>query len=140
MTKMGVDIISQRKGVFRTVLSPHFKSGLVSRSISNVFGQIGSEYRVWRFMRELAQQERVVEDLLEDHWMMKTRPGVLDRKNLDSLAELVRGDVTMLLRFSPATASALEPRKYRIYEERYSGRTIRDSWRPWKPMPSNYWR
>ena len=46
MTKLGVDIISQRKGVFRTVLSPHFKSGLVSRSIRNQFGQIGSEFRV----------------------------------------------------------------------------------------------
>lgn len=67
MTKMGVDIISQRKRVFRTVLSPHFKSGLVSRNIKNQFGQIGSEYRVWRFMRKLASREKVMEDMLLDH-------------------------------------------------------------------------
>ena len=79
-----------------------------------------------------ASRERVVEDLLEDHWVMKARPGVLEKGHLESIAELTRGEITMLLRFSPANASALTPRKYRIYEERYSGRTIWDSWRPWR--------
>ena len=135
MKKIEVDIISQPKRVFRTVLSPQFKSGLVSRSIRNVFGQIGSEYRVWRFMRMFAQRDRVVEDLLEDHWVMKAIPEVLDRRHFDALAETARDDVTMILRFSPANASALEPRKYRIHEEQYSGRAVRDSWRPWKENP-----
>ena len=44
--KLSVDILSQRKGVFRSVLSPHLKTGLVSRDITNEFGQIGTEYRI----------------------------------------------------------------------------------------------
>ncbi len=31
--KLSVDIISMKKGVFRSVLSPHYKMGLVSRDI-----------------------------------------------------------------------------------------------------------
>ena len=38
-----------------------------------------------------AQREKVVDDLLENHWVMKARPGVLERSHLDSLAELARG-------------------------------------------------
>jgi len=131
MTKMGVDIISQKKGVFRTVLSPHFKSGLVSRNIGNQFGQIGSEFRVWRFMRKLASREQVMEDMLTDHRSMQSNPGTLRYEHLESLAEILRGDVSMLIRFSPGNASGLVPTKYQLYEERYAKLHDYQQWRPW---------
>ena len=131
MTKMGVDIISQKKGVFRTVLSPHFKNGLISRNIRNKFGQIGSEFRVWRFMRQLATREQVMEDMLMDRSVMVSDPGVLSRSHLESLAEQTVGDVSMLVRFSPGNASSLTPDKYQRYEESYSNARERRPWRPW---------
>ena len=131
MTKMGVDIISQPKGVFRTVLSPHFKSGLVSRNIGNQFGQIGSQYRVWRFMRKLASREQVMEDMLTDYREMQANPGTLQREHLETLAELVRGDVSMMIRFSPGNASVLVPAKYHQYEKRYTRLHDYQPWRPW---------
>jgi hypothetical protein len=131
ITKLGVDIISHPKGVFRTVLSPHFKTGLVSRSIRNQFGQIGSEYRIWRYMRKLAEQQQVTEDLLQDHKALKPDPGTLTRKHLESLAEQVVGDVSILLKFSPAVASDLTPETYQRYESRYSNKKARKPWRPW---------
>lgn len=131
VTKMGVDVISRRKGVFRTIMSPHLKSGLVSRNIRNQFGQIGSEYRVWRFMRHLATRQKVMEDIALDRKLMEPNPGVLSRSDLESLAELVVGDVSMLVRFSPGNASSLMPEKYRLYEARYSSADSRKPWRPW---------
>ena len=131
ITKMGVDIISHPKGVFRTVLSPHFKSGLASRSIRNQFGQIGSEYRIWRYMRQLANRKQVIDDILQDYRIMKPNPGVLKRTHFESLAEQVVGDVSLLLKFSPAVASELTPETYNRYESRYSEKKERKPWRPW---------
>jgi hypothetical protein len=131
ITKLGVDIISHPKGVFRTALSPHFKSGLVSRSIRNQFGQIGSEYRIWRYMRQLTNRKQVTDDLLQDYKIMKPDPGVLKRTHLESLAEQVIGDVSLLLKFSPAVASELTPEAYNRYESRYSEKKERKPWRPW---------
>ena len=131
ITKMGVDVISHPKGVFRTTLSPHFKTGLVSRSIRNQFGQIGSEYRIWRYMRKLAERQQVIEDLLQDHRVMRPDPGILTRQHLESLAEQVIGDVSILLKFSPAVASELTPETYHRYESRYSNKKTRKPWRPW---------
>jgi hypothetical protein len=132
ITKLGVDVISHPKGVFRTSLSPHFKTGLVSRSIRNQFGQIGSEYRIWRFMRKLAEQRQVKEDLLQDHRAMKPNPGILMKHHLETLAMHVVGDVSLLLKFSPAVASELTPETYHRYESRYSSdKKERKPWRPW---------
>jgi hypothetical protein len=131
ITKMGVDIISHPKGVFRTVLSPHFKSGLASRSIRNQFGQIGSQYRIWRYMRQLANRKQVIDDILQDYRIMKPNPGVLKRVHFESLAEQVVGDVSLLLKFTPAVASELTPETYNRYESRYSEKKERKPWRPW---------
>jgi hypothetical protein len=132
ITKLGVDIVSHPKGVFRTTLSPHFKTGLVSRSIRNQFGQIGPEYRIWRYMRKLAEQQQVREDLLQDQTTMKPNPGILTKHHLETLAKHVVGDVSLLLRFSPAIASELTPETYNRYESRYSNEgKERKPWRPW---------
>jgi hypothetical protein len=132
ITKLGVDVISHPKGVFRTTLSPHFKTGLVSRSIRNQFGQIGSEYRIWRYMRKLAEQQQVREDLLQDHKTMKPNPGILTKHHIETLAKHVVGDVSLLLKFSPAVASELTPETYHRYESRYSSDVKdRKPWRPW---------
>jgi len=131
ITKLGVDVISNPKGVFRTVLSPHFKSGLVSRNIRNQFGQIGSEYRIWRYMRKLAEQQQVIDDILQDYTVMKPNPGILKKEHLESLAERVVGDVSILLKFSPAVASNLTPETYQRYQSQYSEKKARKPWRPW---------
>ncbi|MHA2178347.1 MAG: hypothetical protein ACXAAO_03985 [Candidatus Thorarchaeota archaeon] len=130
-TKLGVDVISRPKGVFRTALSPHFKSDLVSRNIRNQFGQIGSEYRVWRYMSRLAERQQVREDLLQDHRIMRPNPGTLNRKHLELLAERVVNDVSMLLKFSAAVVSDLTPETYQHYESLYAKRKVRKPWRPW---------
>jgi hypothetical protein len=43
---LSVNILSQRKGVFRFVLNPHYKTRLVSRDITNEIGQISTEHRL----------------------------------------------------------------------------------------------
>lgn len=131
ITKLGVDVISHPKGVFRTVLSPHFKSGLVSRNIRNQLGQIGSEYRIWRYMRKLAEQQQVIDELLQDYKTMKPNPGILKKEHLESLAERVVGDVSILLKISPAAASNLTPETYQRYQSQYSEKKARKPWRPW---------
>ncbi|MFX1483092.1 MAG: hypothetical protein ACFFCP_07870 [Promethearchaeota archaeon] len=130
-TKLGVDVISHPKGVFRTALSPHYKSGLVSRSIRNQFGQIGSEYRIWRYMRQLAERRQVMDDILQDYKILEPAPGTLSREHLVTLAEHVVGDVSIILKFSPAVASSLTPETYHRYESRYSETRERRPWRPW---------
>ena len=82
-------------------------------------------------MRKLAQQQHVKEDLLQDHRTMKPNPGTLTKKHLESLAEQVVGDVSILLKFSPAVASILTPETYQRYESRYSNKKERKPWRPW---------
>lgn len=61
-----------------------------------------------------------MEDMLLDRRVMDLRPGVLSRTHLEMLAKELVGDVSMLVRFSPANASNLAPDKYRHYEEWYS--------------------
>jgi hypothetical protein len=51
------------------------------------------------------------------HRLMQPDLGVIKRNHLEILVDLTRGDVSMLLRFSPASALALPPDRYRIYEE-----------------------
>jgi len=75
-----------------------------------------------------------MEDVFTDHRLMRSHPGVLNRNHLETLAELVRGDVSMLLRFSPANASVLPPDRYKLYEERYA--KGRQPWRPWNDESS----
>ena len=84
-------------------------------------------------MRKLASREQVMEDMLTDHREMQTNPGTLRRDQLESLTELTKGDVSMLLRFSPANASGLIPEKYKLYEERYAKLHEYQPLRPWKP-------
>jgi hypothetical protein len=77
-------------------------------------------------------------DVIEDFDSMRPRAGVLNRRHLDDLAEILVGDVNMIVRFSPANASSLAPDKYQLYESRYS--EIRVPRRPWTdprfPEPS----
>ncbi len=53
-----------------------------------------------------------MEEMLTDHREMQSNPGTLRREHLEFLAELAKGDVSMLLRFSPRNASGLVPEKY----------------------------
>lgn len=55
-------------------------------------------------------------------------PDTLQREHLETLSELVKGDVHMLIRFSPANASGLAPEKYSLYEHRYA--KLHD-YKPW---------
>jgi len=96
-----------------------------------LFGQISSECRVWRFMRKLASREQIIEDILDDHREMGPHPSTLRREHLESLAERVKGDVSMLIRFSPANASGLLPQKYQLYKSRYARLHDYKPWRPW---------
>ncbi|MDF1538143.1 MAG: hypothetical protein P1Q69_04490 [Candidatus Thorarchaeota archaeon] len=90
--KISVDIISQKKGVFRTTLSPHFKTGLVSIPIRNEFGQIGTEYRIWPYLRAAAEREQVMLKASIDPTSLSPQPGLLTR-NI-SIGLLGRSGVT----------------------------------------------
>ena len=62
---------------------------------------------------------------------MQSNPGTLQRAHLESIAEIVTGDVSMLIRFSSAYASGLLPQKYELYEGRYARLHDYKPWRPW---------
>ncbi len=79
---------------------------------------------------KLALREQIMEDMLTHHMELQSNPSTLQRRHLESLAALVNGDVSMLLRFSPRNASGLVPTKYHQYEERYAN--LHD-YRQWKP-------
>jgi len=83
-------------------------------------------------MRKLASREQVVEDMLTDHRKMQSNPGILQREHLESLAKLVCGDVSMMIRFSPGDASGLIPAKYLQYEQRYARLHDYKPWKPWR--------
>ena len=117
--KLSVDILSQKNGVFRSVLSPHYKTGLVSRDITNEFGQIGTQYRIWRFMRYLSEIEQVKKDVLKEPEKMRPRPGLLTRRGITKMAEELSGVVKMIAKFSPARTTELEPFRYNKYRNRY---------------------
>ena len=80
-------------------------------------------------MRQLVDRGVVMEVTLVDHRLMRPNPVTLNWEHLEQLADMVLGDVSMLLRFSPASASVLTPDRYLVYEERYA--KGRKSWRPW---------
>lgn len=54
--RLSIDTISATKAVFRTPLSLHYKSELVSRPILNTFSQIDAVCRMWPFMKHHATQ------------------------------------------------------------------------------------
>ncbi len=70
--------------------------------------------------------------MLLDHKEMQSNSSKIQREHLETLAELVKGDVSMLIRFSPANASGLVPVKYQRYEERYAKLHDYQPWKPWK--------
>ena len=114
-----MDILSQRKGVFRSVLSPHLKTGLVSRDITNEFGQIGTEYRLWRYMRYLAEIDQVKQDVMREPEKMRPRPGMVTRRAISRMADELSGVVKMVARFSPARTSELTTQKFKNYSQKY---------------------
>lgn len=118
--KLSIDIISQKKGVFRSILSPHYKSGLVSRNIRNEFGQIGTPFRIWRFMKHMAMIPQVRHEVLKNPDSQRPITGILSRENLEDLAEATRAETYMIVKFGPAQASRLSPSKYKTYHNRYS--------------------
>lgn len=117
--RLSVDIICQRKGVFRSVLSPHYKTGLVSRDISNEFGHIGAEYRLWGSMRKLASILEVQADIERERARMTPNPGTLTRNDITTLAERLSGVIATIAKFSPHRASDLSSEQYRKYTSRY---------------------
>ena len=50
-SKIKIDVISMPQGVFRTALSPHKKTGLVSRNIRGVLGGIDTPFLDWEMIR-----------------------------------------------------------------------------------------
>jgi hypothetical protein len=82
-------------------------------------------------MRKLAEQQQVREDIIHDHKILKPGPGTLTKHHLETLAEQVVGDVSILLKFSPAVASEITPETYQRYESRYSNKKRQKPWRPW---------
>ena len=92
----------------------------MSIPIRNEFGQIGTEFRLWPYLQEAAERERVMLKASLEPDTLYPRPGMLTREHLERLAEKVRGDVTMVVKFSPSDASDLTRRVHDRYEERYS--------------------
>jgi hypothetical protein len=82
-------------------------------------------------MRKLSEQQQVIDELLQDYKTMKPNPGILKKEHLESLAERVVGDVSILLKISPAAASNLTPETYQRYQSQYSEKKARKPWRPW---------
>ena len=65
-----------------------------------------------------------MEDMLLNPREMQSNPSTLQTAHLETLADVVKGDVSMLIQFSPANASGLVPVKYQRYEERYAVETL----------------
>ncbi len=120
MAKIAVDVLSQRKGVFRSIMSPHYKSGLVSRNIRNELGQIGTQFRVWYNMRQLASIRQAMNDMLMEPTQLCPDPGTLDKVHLTQMADTLRSEVYMVVKFSPASASKILPEYYEKYRFKYS--------------------
>ncbi len=73
-----------------------------------------------------------MEDMLLEHRSMQSNSGTLRYEHRESLAELVKGDLSMLLRFSSGNASGLVSSKYYQYEQWYAKLHTYQPWRPWK--------
>jgi hypothetical protein len=73
---------------------------------------IGDPRGVWLMFMELSGIKREILDDMERDLEQKLVSPNFDPNNLRSMSGF--------------------PKKYKVYEERYSGKQVRDSWRPWK--------
>jgi len=119
-SRLTVDVISQKKGVFRSALSPHFKTGLISVPIKNEFGQIGTQFRDWTLMKRLAEREEVMYRASLEPETLDPSPGTLTREHLETLARTIAGDVFMVAKFSASDASELTSKGHDHYLQRYT--------------------
>ena len=71
-------------------------------------------------MKHSASIEQVMKDVQANPESMKPSSGILSRSHLTRLAELVDGEISMISKFTPSTASELTPKKYERYRKRYS--------------------
>lgn len=100
------------------MLSPHYKTGLVSRNIASPFGQIDTRFLVWDQVLELAVPDAVMLEMATTPERVRTSPGTLTSAQLCTLAEDLVGEVYMIAMFSPQDASDLTPERYEICRER----------------------
>ncbi|MHA2066532.1 MAG: hypothetical protein ACXABY_19340 [Candidatus Thorarchaeota archaeon] len=120
LSKLAVDVIAQAKGVFRSVLSPHYKTGLVSRSIRSEVGQIETRFLNWDMMKEMASMEYVALEIQSEPQAVVSTPGVLTADHLTTMAQNLTGDVFTVAKFSPPDASELIPEQFDKYTSRYA--------------------
>ncbi len=114
-SKIRTDILSMPQGVFRTALSPHKKTGLISRNIRGPLGGVDTPFMDWGLVKRYSTLEYVAEEIQRYPERHELNPGILTRYDLERLADNLSDEIYMLLKFGQVNMMTLPTESYHEY-------------------------